>query len=60
MFGVVEFGGIVERHLGFKCYAAFYLVCGIAGGVTYLLLSLLGYIAMQMGLPRMPALAVRQ
>lgn len=56
MFGLWVFGGIVERHLGFKRYAAFYLVCGIAGGVTYLLLSLLGYIAMQMGLPKMPAL----
>jgi membrane associated rhomboid family serine protease len=42
MFGLWLFGGTVERHLGFKKYAAFYLVCGIFGGLLYLLLNMLG------------------
>lgn len=42
MFGLWIFGGMVEQYLGRKRYAAFYLMCGIAGGVTYLILNLLG------------------
>jgi membrane associated rhomboid family serine protease len=42
MFGLWVFGGMVEQYLGFKRYAAFYLACGIFGGVGYLLLNLLG------------------
>jgi membrane associated rhomboid family serine protease len=42
MFGLWVFGGMVEQYLGFKRYAAFYLICGIAGGVSYLLLNFLG------------------
>jgi len=42
MFGLWVFGGMVERHLGRKRYLAFYLMCGIAGALTYLILNLLG------------------
>jgi membrane associated rhomboid family serine protease len=42
MFGLWVFGGMVEQYLGFKRYAAFYLICGIAGGVSYLALNFLG------------------
>jgi len=42
MFGLFIFGGIVEERLGRKRYLAFYLVCGIVGGLTYLVLNLLG------------------
>lgn len=42
MFGLYIFGGIVESTLGGKRYLAFYLTCGIAGGVMFVLLNLLG------------------
>lgn len=42
MLGLYFFGGTVERNLGFKKYAAFYLVCGIFGGLMYLALNFLG------------------
>lgn len=42
MFGLWVFGGMVEQYLGFRRYAAFYLVCGIFGGISYLILNLLG------------------
>lgn len=42
MLGLYFFGGTVERSLGFKKYAAFYLVCGIFGGLMYLALNVLG------------------
>lgn len=42
MFGLFIFGGLVEQQLGPKRYAAFYLVCGVFGGVSYLILNVLG------------------
>lgn len=50
MLGLWVFGSIVEEHLGRKKYAAFYLVCGIFGGLMYLLLNLLGTGAHSMGI----------
>lgn len=44
MFGLYIFGGMVEQYLGSKRYAAFYLMCGICGGLLYLLLNLAGTI----------------
>jgi len=41
MFGLWVFGGMVEEVLGRKRYLAFYLVCGIFGGVAYMFLNLL-------------------
>jgi membrane associated rhomboid family serine protease len=45
MLGLFFFGPIVERRLGGKRYLAFYLLCGIFGALTYLILNLLGMVA---------------
>jgi membrane associated rhomboid family serine protease len=42
MLGLWFFGPVVERYLGGKRYAAFYLLCGICGAAMYLLLNFLG------------------
>lgn len=42
MFGMWVFGGMVEDYLGRKRYFAFYLVCGIAGGLMYIVLNIAG------------------
>lgn len=42
MFGLWMFGSLVEDRLGFKRYAAYYIVCGVFGGVAYLALNFLG------------------
>ncbi len=42
MMGLFFFGPIVERYLGAKRFAAFYLLCGVAGALLYLLLNLGG------------------
>ena len=47
MFGLYVFGGVVEQALGGKKYLAFYLVCGVFGGVAFLLLNYLGYLIRQ-------------
>ncbi len=49
MLGLWMFGSLVEQYLGAKRYAAFYLTCGIAGGLVFLILNLLGYMAAQSG-----------
>jgi membrane associated rhomboid family serine protease len=54
MIGLYFFGGLVEQYLGKKRYAAFYLMCGLCGGLLYLLLNLVGYL----GLPLPGALGV--
>lgn len=43
MFGLWLFGAMVERRMGFKKYAAFYLMCGICGALLYLTLNLAGW-----------------
>ncbi len=42
MLGLWIFGGMVEQYLGSKRYLAFYLMCGISGGLLYLLFNLVG------------------
>lgn len=42
MLGLYFFGSLVEQYLGKKRYAAFYLVCGLCGGLLFLLLNLVG------------------
>ncbi len=44
MIGLFFFGPIVERYLGAKRFAAFYLLCGVAGALLYLLLNFSGFI----------------
>jgi len=42
MFGLWVFGPMVEEALGRKRYLAFYLTCGIAGGLLYMILNFVG------------------
>lgn len=56
MMGLYFFGAMVEQYLGKKKYLAFYLVCGICGGLAYLLLNLAGILAAKMGLTNIPGL----
>ena len=39
MIGMYFFGPIVEAHFGPRRYLAFYLLCGLAGAASYLLLA---------------------
>ena len=43
MMGLYFFGSLVEQYLGSKRYLAFYLLCGIMGACTYLLLNFAGW-----------------
>lgn len=56
MLGLYMFGSMVEQYLGSRRYLAFYLTCGIFGGLSYLLLNLLGYIAQHLGWNSIPGL----
>ncbi len=56
MLGLWMFGRIVEDHLGRKKYLAFYLICGICGGLMYLILNGLGAIFARQGWPIIPGL----
>jgi rhomboid family protein len=44
MFGMWVFGPMVERYLGGKKYLAFYLMCGLAGGLLFTILTLIGVV----------------
>ncbi len=37
MFGLFMFGGMVEQYLGRKQFLSYYLLCGISGGLLYLI-----------------------
>lgn len=41
MFGMWVFGPMVEQYLGRKKYLAFYLMCGLAGGLLFAILNVL-------------------
>lgn len=56
MLGLWMFGRVVEDHLGRKKYLAFYLICGICGGLMYLILNGLGTIFARQGWPIIPGL----
>lgn len=56
MLGLWMFGRVVEDHLGRKKYLAFYLICGICGGLMYLILNGLGTIFARQGWPVIPGL----
>jgi membrane associated rhomboid family serine protease len=42
MISLFMFGSLVEAHFGPRRYLAFYLLCGIAGAATYLLMAWTG------------------
>lgn len=42
MLGLFMLGQLVEMSLGRRRFLAFYLICGIAGPIAYMLMSLLG------------------
>ncbi|MBL4590762.1 MAG: rhomboid family intramembrane serine protease [Phycisphaerales bacterium] len=42
MFGLWIFGPMVEDYLGRKKYLAFYLICGLSGGMLFAVLNVLG------------------
>ncbi len=44
MIGLFFFGPIVERYLGAKRFVAFYLLCGVAGALFYLVLNFGGFV----------------
>lgn len=56
MFGLYMFGPMVEETLGRKKYLAFYLVCGVFGALTYLLLNLAGVVAAKYNVGMIPGL----
>lgn len=58
MLGLYIFGPLVEEYLGRKKYLAFYLVCGIFGGLSYLILNLAGLVSNSMGLGHLPGLLI--
>ncbi|QOJ00520.1 MAG: rhomboid family intramembrane serine protease [Phycisphaeraceae bacterium] len=61
MIGLWIFGRLVEEALGRKKYLAFYLACGIFGGLTYLALNLAGYLTGgAVGAVRIPGLLINQ
>ncbi|CAN0591988.1 unnamed protein product, partial [Laminaria digitata] len=50
MLGLWIFGPMVERYLGGRKYLAYYLVCGLFGGLTFVLLTVLGNV-LNIGMP---------
>ncbi len=56
MFGLFAFGQSVEDKLGGRKYLAFYLVCGIFGGLAYLTLNIAGMVAASFGFGSVPGL----
>ncbi len=48
MIGLFFFGPIVERYLGMKRFTAFYLLCGVAGALFYLVLNFGGFVLSEM------------
>jgi membrane associated rhomboid family serine protease len=45
MLGLFFLGPVLERHWGSKKFLTFYLCCGVAGGVFYLLLVTVGFLS---------------
>ena len=58
MLGLWIFGPMVERYLGGKKYLAFYLTCGLFGGLLFIILTLLGSVMQAPGL--LPAAFTQQ
>ncbi len=56
MIGLYFFGSLVEQYLGAKRYLAFYLLCGMAGAASYLLLNFTGWTVLQLTGKEFPVL----
>ena len=56
MIGLYFFGSLVEQYLGGKRYLAFYLLCGMAGAASYLLLNFTGWTVLQLTGKEFPVL----
>jgi membrane associated rhomboid family serine protease len=56
MIGLYFFGSLVEQFLGGKRYLAFYLLCGMAGAASYLLLNFTGWTVLQLTGKEFPVL----
>jgi membrane associated rhomboid family serine protease len=57
MLFMICFGPIVEPHLGARKYLAFYLLCGIAGTIFYMLLCSVGLLVTNPSIPMVGASA---
>ncbi|MBL4700244.1 rhomboid family intramembrane serine protease [bacterium AH-315-I18] len=44
MLGLFFFGPMVEQYLGSKRFVAYYLLCGVAGAIFYMLMMMLGIV----------------
>ena len=57
LFCLFMFGGMIESHFGSRRYLAFYLLCGIAGALTYLLFAYTGVLDLKPWQPMVGASA---
>lgn len=57
MFGLYMFGPMIENMLGRRRYLAFYLLCGIAGPLMYLIIMSTGILQMDVRTPLIGASA---
>jgi membrane associated rhomboid family serine protease len=57
MLGIYFFGPLIERHFGSKRFLAFYLLCGVAGPIAYMLLWASGLLVTTASVPLVGASA---
>ena len=57
MLGLWIFGPMVEQYLGGKKYLAFYLVCGLFGGLLFIILNFIGFLKISSHMPLVGASA---
>jgi membrane associated rhomboid family serine protease len=57
MLALYFFGPLIENYLGSRRYLAFYLICGVAGPVAYLLIHYIGLLTMPPWVPMVGASA---
>ena len=57
MLGLWIFGPMVEQYLGGKKYLAFYLVCGLFGGLLFIILNFIGFLKISPDMPLVGASA---
>jgi membrane associated rhomboid family serine protease len=57
MLGIYFFGPLIEQHLGRRRFLAFYLLCGMAGPVVFLVFALMGVLGSSLASPMIGASA---